>query len=214
MENEREKTGSPAAFSMGEDRSRPQEDMFYIKKAMKGDESAFRVLVDRHYQTIYNLFLRLLGARRQEAEDLTQEVFLRAWRGIGSFSGSSKFTTWLYRISINFFIQEQRKRHARKRSGRTFSLDAPVGNTENLYINPASKDPGPLKKAISAELEKAIYEGIEELPGEMRTIIVLRDMQDKSYEEIAEILDIPVGTVRSRLHRARTRLKERLEKYL
>jgi RNA polymerase sigma-70 factor (ECF subfamily) len=190
----------------------PLEDE-WIRRAARGDQDAFTSLVDRHGSRVFSLALRIMRNDREAAADMTQEVFLRAFRGLGEFAGGSRFSTWLHRIAVNVCVTEQRKRRALKRTGRTLSLDAPVfGDAEDgLRIEPVARDADPAASVSSRELDVRLRAAVDELPDDMRIIVTLRDLQDLSYEEIAETLDVPIGTVRSRLHRARATLRLRLE---
>jgi RNA polymerase sigma-70 factor (ECF subfamily) len=207
-------TGTPAAERRPTDPVPldPLEDE-WIRRATRGDQDAFTSLVDRHGSRVFSLALRIMRNDREAAADMTQEVFLRAFRGLGEFTGGSRFSTWLHRIAVNACVTEQRKRRALKRTGRTVSLDAPVfGDAEDgLRIEPVARDADPAASVSSRELDVRLRAAVDELPDDMRIIVTLRDLQDLSYEEIAETLDVPIGTVRSRLHRARATLRLRLE---
>jgi len=186
-----------------------------VLRAQKGDQEAFRILVEAHSGRIFGLFRRLLGHRRDLAEDMTQEVFLRAWRGLPTFVPGSRFSTWLHRIALNYWIQEHRRRTAAKRSGRTLSLDAPLlGKDSDLRIEPPSREIAPDRAAGCRELAEALPGALESLEPEMRMAVVLRDLEGHSYEEVASLLGVPLGTVRSRLHRARCRLQDLLKEFL
>ena len=186
-----------------------------VARAREGDAQAFRELVEVYQDRIYNLSRRLLGRHRELAEDMTQEIFLRAWKGLPSFSGTTGFGPWLRRIALNFWVQQHRRRTALKRKGTTLSLDAPLGDKDSdFFLQPPSGERDPVHNTASRELGRAILKALETLDGEMREVLVLRDMEGYSYEEISQALGIPIGTVRSRIHRARLKLQPLLRKFL
>jgi RNA polymerase sigma-70 factor (ECF subfamily) len=187
------------------------QDRILAEKAAGGDVSAFEMLVVRHQDRIFGVVHRLVGDPEM-ARDLTQETFLKAWRGISGFQGRSGFYTWLYRIARNAVTSAGRYQSARPQVsaslGAASSEDGPSG------VEPADPREGPEARSLRDEQRRLVLDAIADLPAEFREIVVLRDMDDRSYEEIAELLDIATGTVRSRLHRARMELKERLRKVL
>lgn len=184
-------------------------DRTALEAARGGDRAAFDELVQRHHRRVFRLAVRLLGDE-ESALDAAQEAFLRAWRGLAGFEGGALFTTWLTRIAINTCRNELRRRASRKHA-RPASLDAP-GPQEGSSLGeqvPAPDDP-PLGRLEGRELRRAFLRELQELdPGE-REVLVLKEVEDLPYEAIAELLDVPVGTVRSRLHRARAALRRRL----
>jgi len=197
---------------------RPEEEerrAALLDRARKGDVQAFRELLEIHQGWVYNLCRRLLGRRRDQAEDMTQEIFLRAWKGLPTFSGTRGFGAWLRRIALNYWVQEHRRRTRLKRKGTTLSLDAPLGGEESdFHLEPPSKERDPLHAAASRELGRAILAALDTLEEEMREVLVLRDMEGYSYEEIAQALGVPIGTVRSRIHRARLKIQPLLRRFL
>ena len=184
-----------------------------LESAQAGDRDAFRSLVELHQDRVFRLMRRMLRCDRDTAADLTQEVFLRVFRGLAGFNGRAKFTTWLHKIAMNVGISEYRHRRALKRNKWTFSIDAPMPGTDDLYAEPPSKDPGPSDQVHFKEVAKAVRAAVQDLPEEFRQAVMLRDLQGLSYEEIGEILDVPPGTVRSRIHRGRLLLQERLSEF-
>ena len=204
----------------GEDRSEQRRarekarDLALVQRVKDGDESAFAEILDLYQGRVFRLVRRIWQREIETAEDLTQEVFLRVFRGIFRFEGTSAFSTWLHRIAVNVCITEIRSRKALKRDRPTFSLDAPVagGGEENpLRIEPEARAFDPGEQMETREMFEACRNAIEGLPSMWRMILQLRDLEEKSYEEISEILDLPIGTVRSRLHRARARVRSLLE---
>lgn len=182
-----------------------------LNRAQAGDLSAFAVLVEKHEQSVYNLCFRMLG-HREDAADLTQEAFLRAFQSLKKFRGESRFSTWIYRIATNLCLDEKRKRKIR----RNVSLDQAMekDNPEHAGglagFQPMSEDPGPENIAEQKDTLRSIQEAMEQLDDDFRTVLVLRDVMGNEYNEIAEILQIPVGTVKSRLYRARRLMRNLL----
>lgn len=189
-----------------------QDDENLVREAMSGVPEAFDGLVERYQDRVYGLIHRMVGDR-EKAMDLTQEVFLKAWRGLPGFGGQSAFYTWLYRIAHNVVVSAARGEASRPRLS---SLDRPRPSEadEGRGLDVEDQAPRPSDRLLTEECRSLILAAIGDLPTDFREIIVLRDMQDHGYEEIAEFLDIPVGTVRSRLHRARMELKDRLRRVL
>ena len=183
-------------------------------RAQRGDQEAFRTLVEQCQDKVFRLVIRVLHCDRGTAEDLAQEVFLRVYRGLNRFDGRAQFTTWLHTIAMNVCISEYRKRHALKRDRRTLSLHAPVAGQEELGIDPPAPALGPGESAHHREFLERVREAVGELPDEFRDAVLLRDMQDLSYEQISEILGVPPGTVRSRIHRGRLILQEKLKGFV
>lgn len=184
-----------------------------VDRARDGDREAFRTLVEEHQHKVYGLVRRVLRCDREQAADLAQEVFLRVFRGLPRFDGSARFMTWVHKIAMNVCISEYRKERALKRDRWTFSLDAPVRGTDDLFLEPQARNPGPAARAEHREIARAVRVAVDELPEDFRMAVVLRDLQGLAYEEIAEILGVPVGTVRSRIHRGRLLLQARLAEY-
>lgn len=171
-----------------------------VALAAAGDAGAFRMLVERHERRIVALLHRLCGCPEQ-ALDLAQETFLSAHRHLGSFRHESRFSTWLHAIAVN------QARAAGRRRRPQASLDATAADGRPVFAEPAADLP-PVSAGLEREdLARRIAAVLERLDARYREVVVLADMQDASYEEIAETLDIPVGTVRSRLHRGRTELR-------
>ena len=198
--------GAPAA-----DRSTIAfEDAALVQRARKGDMRAFGLLVAKYQDRIFNMVLRMCP-QRAVAEELTQEAFLKGLQRLGQFRGHSKFYTWLFRIAANLAISH------RRRAGRVRfqSLTGPEefdGSQADLLTaaQAAKRQAGPLAEAMSAENRQRIAQALEELDEEFRLVVILRDIEDMDYAEIAAVTGLPVGTVKSRLHRARCTLKEKL----
>lgn len=189
-----------------------QDDLTLAREAAQGRPEAFDLLVQRHQDRVYGVIHRMV-TDREKAMDLTQETFLRAWRGLGRFEGQSAFFTWLYRIARNVVMSQGRYDSARPKI--RVSLDEPFssdGDGRRMEIEDGAA--GPRDGLQVEEHRELVLEAIAALPQDFREIVILRDMQDRAYEEIAELLEVPIGTVRSRLHRARMELKERLKSVL
>lgn len=176
-----------------------EQDNELIGRVLEGDQGAFATLVARHEARIRGLLGRLLGCD-ERARDLAQETFVAAYRGLPSFRQESRFSTWLYRIACN------RAASALRRSRPTAPLAA--------VAEPADSGPGVSAGLEQADLQRVIRKALGELDERFRAVVILADMEDASYEQIAESLGIPVGTVRSRLHRGRLELRERLRPLL
>jgi RNA polymerase sigma-70 factor, ECF subfamily len=191
---------------------REDADLADVGAAAKGDPQAFERLVLKYQDKIFNLAYRLL-ASREEAEELTQEIFLKVYRQVRSFRGDSLFSTWLYQVASNH-CKNRLKYLQRRKQGLHDSLDAPI-QTEEGQVERSIPDNTKIPETLVAgkELQRLVSEKIATLPEDYRMVVVLRDIQGLSYEEIAEITGTVEGTVKSRLHRARMELKERLKKY-
>lgn len=173
----------------------------------------FSTLVDTYQHKLFNTILRMVG-NQDDALDLVQEVFLKAYRSIDSFKGQSKVYTWLYRIAMNTALSFRRSA-ATQMSRSTVSLDAnPHGTEGDTKCDLPDERFAPSAAAQEKEAQAHIKEAIAELEPELRAVVVLRDIEDLSYEDIAQILDVPRGTVKSRLHRGRIVLRERLKEFL
>ncbi len=183
-------------------------DADLIARTREGDAEAFGRLVERNQDYVYNLVYHLVGGE-QDAEDIAQEVFVRAYKGIGRFEGRAKFSTWLYGIMLNC-VRSFWRRRARR---RTFTLGPGGEDDEDERPEPESGGDNPFEATMREERIETVRSAIAELDHELREIVVLRDIHGLPYEELAEVLDLPAGTVKSRLHRARSVLKEKLESF-
>lgn len=172
-----------------------------VKRVQRGDTQSFEILVRRHQKTTFNLIYRFLGDY-DEATETAQEVFLSAYSSIQQFRGDANFATWLYRIAFN---------HA---SSRRKSLNSKLQRhvaLEDDVVADCSADPE--TSAERREIQQCVQQALNSLNRDDAQIILLRDLQDVRYEDIAETLDVPVGTVKSRLHRARQALRASLAPY-
>jgi RNA polymerase sigma-70 factor, ECF subfamily len=173
-----------------------------VKRVQRGDTESFEILVRRHQNTTFNLIYRFLGDY-DEATDTAQEVFLSVYKSIQQFRGDATFSTWLYRIAFN---------HA---STRRKSLNSKLQRQVALEDDAVLVDCGdnPETSAERKEIQQRVQQALNSLDGDDAQIILLRDLQDVSYEDIAQTLDVPIGTVKSRLHRARQALRTSLAPY-
>jgi len=185
-----------------------ENDEDLVRRSQGGDTRAFDELVRRYRDKVYRLSFKILRHEEDAAEAL-QDAFLSAYRGIKSFKVESTFSTWLYRIATNASLMKYRKR----REGHV-SLEQSQNTDENaemLQIPDWSTQP--LKELLDSETREVMDEGIQRLPEELRTVFILRDIEDLSNAEVAQILDLTVAAVKSRLHRARIALRDRLTRY-
>ena len=189
-------------------RPKAPEDDQLVDRAEAGDAQAFETLVIRYQDRVYNLLCRLTGSG-EDAEDLTQETFLKAYRALSSFRRGSKFYTWLFRIAVNAGYSHGRKRALRQRV-EGVSLDAPT-NLDREH-DPAwrdqmsTADPGPSEELEKRQLCERVRRGLAKLDDDFRAVVLLRDIEGMDYGSISETLDISYAAVRSRLHRARSKL--------
>jgi RNA polymerase sigma-70 factor (ECF subfamily) len=178
------------------------DDAECVRRVQRGDIDSFEVLVRRHQKAIFNLVYRLLG-NYDEAAEVSQDVFLSAFKSIHQFRGEANFSTWLYRIGLNHASTRRKSLNSAQRR------QLPLDGTEvipNSTVDPA-------KNFEDKEIQQRVQQALNSLDAEDARIILLRDLQDIPYDEVAEILDLPVGTVKSRLHRARQALKTSLAPY-
>jgi RNA polymerase sigma-70 factor, ECF subfamily len=178
------------------------DDQALIERCRNGDVAAFEPLVEKYRNRVWRLAFNVLRDR-EDAWDVTQEAFIRAWQALGSFRGQSAFYTWLFRIVVNVASDRARQRAAR---GRAFGTErVPEEDWERAMIDHGA---APDDEARRAEERERITRALAALSEQHRTIIMLSDLEGLSYREIAEVLDIPMGTVMSRLHNARKRLRD------
>ncbi len=187
----------------------PDSDVTYVGRARAGDAAAFEALVRGHERWVFSLVLRMVG-NRHEAEDIAQDIFLKAYRGLRDFRGTARFSTWLHTIATNHTLSYLAARAtSRRREAADSDADLP-----SLIDRLPDGAPGPDREFERKDLRSLLDAALARLSPEHRIVVVLRDIQDLSYEEIAEVLQLELGTVRSRLHRARAALKTSLAPYL
>ncbi|MFH0983518.1 MAG: sigma-70 family RNA polymerase sigma factor [Planctomycetota bacterium] len=189
------------------------EDAVLIERVRGGDVDAFGVLVSKYQDKVYNTCWRMCG-HLEDARDLTQEAFLRAYQSLASFHGRSGFYTWVFRIAMNLALSHRRKARLR----RAHSLDQEGGvdpQAEPLRdrLTDEAAEP-PAQRVMASEMRQQVEEALNTLEPDHRAVVVLRDIEGFDYAEIAGILEIAPGTVKSRLHRARATLRARLQPYV
>ena len=186
------------------------EDGELVSLCKRGNLDAFEALVRRHEKRMFNIAYRMLGDS-DEASNVVQDTFLSAYRGIRHFAGKARFSTWLTAILINH-SRNRLKQLRTQRIHEAFSLDDPLrSDSGEIKAGPASSDPSALERLEKKDIRETVQRCISCLDSEFKEVIVLRDMQGFSYEEIGAMLCIPEGTVKSRLFRARESLKDALK---
>lgn len=180
-----------------------QDDAQLVATGKKGDQDAFSLLVQRYQRRVFNLVFRMLQ-NYEEASEITQEAFLAAWQGLPTFRGDARFSTWLYRIAYNCALKQL---ELRKRD-----------NALQLALQAESvlEDENDIQRNTHLEMldnQKLVQEHLSQLPTKYRIVLVLRHLQDMTYEEMAEVLTMPIGTIKTHLFRARNLLKERLQAF-
>ena len=194
---------------LGFDVTEPDEttEQRFIERLVARDERAFNELVQAYEQRVFRLLLRMLG-RRDEAEDMAQEVFVQVFKAIGTFRGDSRLGTWIYRIAVNL-CKNRMKYLSRRHSGEQDELEPaaerlPLSEGKGVTLGEMAR-PDDLVEGF--QLEKVVQACIAELDPDFREVLVLRDVEDLTYEELCEVTGLAEGTVKSRLHRARGMLK-------
>jgi RNA polymerase sigma-70 factor (ECF subfamily) len=185
-----------------------------IRRLRDRDERAFRELLDLHRDRVFNITYRMLG-NRSEAEDVAQEVFITVFKTIDSFREEAKFSTWLYRVAVNHTknrIKYLARRHDRDRD----ELDEGVHSQQvnGAVTGMPLRNAQPDKALASAQMESLMQEAIEALDEDQRAVVILRDVEELSIDEICQITGLPDGTVKSRLHRARLVLRKKLQRHV
>ena len=181
-------------------------DKELVKRAQKGDKNAFDALVTKYQYKVVNLVTRFVKDG-DEAQDVAQEAFIKAYRGITKFRGDSAFYTWLYRIAIN-----SAKNYIVSQSRKTPAYAVDVEDAEHMESATVMRDlDTPEGSMLTQEIENTVYQAIKELPEDLKTAITLRELEGMSYEEIANVMECPIGTVRSRIFRAREAIDKHLK---
>jgi RNA polymerase sigma factor (sigma-70 family) len=184
-----------------------KEDSELIRKAVKGDQEAFRRLMDKYQPAIHHVISRMINDRT-EVIDLTQETFVKAFSSLKSFNHMYAFSTWIYKIASNTCID-----HLRKKKLQTFSIDQQTGSDGDDYsyeLPDATYRAD--KEIITDQRSQLVIRAIDSLPQKYREVIVLRHLEEKNYDEIADILDLPLGTVKAHIFRGRELLYKQLRK--
>lgn len=183
------------------------EDSRNIKKALKGDQIAYRAILKKYHDQVYNLLYRMVHDK-DEVEDLTQEAFIKAFNSLRNFNEEFAFSTWLYKIATNNCID-----YIRKKKLATFSIDKPLESKDGEYsfeIPDSTYEPD--KTLIAGQRSKILEDAVNALPEKYRQVILMRHTEDKDYQEIADELKLPLGTVKAHIFRAREILYKRLKK--
>lgn len=191
--------------NMGDYKTGPETDAELVARVQRGDKRAFDLLVRKYQQRIMALISRYIR-NRSEIADVAQEAFIKAYRALPNFRGDSQFYTWLYRIAINSAKNYLASQSRRPQTASVDGLEPEqladlAGQTDNA---------SPERLLLTAELKRVIDQAIADLPEELRTALLLREMDGLSYEEIAEVMECPIGTVRSRIFRARDAVDRRI----
>ncbi len=173
-----------------------------IQRVLDGDQEAFAALVKAYEKPVYNLCLRMTG-NAHDAQDLSQEAFLKAWRGLRFYKFESNFSTWLYRLTANVCIDFLRRQ--KRRTAVSLTAD------DDQELEVPDKAPALEEQLLHKEAREAVARAMDQLEEEFRLVLTLRVLEDMTYEQIAQVMDLKVGTVKSRLARARMKLKEILQ---
>ena len=186
----------------------------FVERLRARDERAFNELVQQYERRVFALVFRMLG-NREEAEDLAQEVFVQVFKAIDQFRGDAKLSTWVYRIAVNLCKNRNKylqRRHAHQQDDIEALGDrAPMSSAKGTTAGSIAR---PDDMLVGLQVERAVQEAIAELEPDFREALVLRDVEDLSYEEIGQITGLPDGTVKSRIHRARSQLRAVIERKL
>ncbi|ANF98349.1 RNA polymerase sigma factor SigW [Paenibacillus bovis] len=184
-------------------------DTRLAKLALKGDQRAFAEIVDLYKDKIFHLGYRMLS-NRHEAEDVVQETFLRVYKSLDRYDPKQKFSTWIYRIATNLCIDRLRKRKP------SFSLDAELNDQDSTdgYALIPGDERTPESEYLLTETQQLIHQAIDSLPDKYKTVMILRYLQELSLQEISDVMDMPVTTIKTRVHRGREFLRKKLESKL
>ncbi|PJC86279.1 RNA polymerase sigma factor RpoE [Vibrio sp. HA2012] len=184
-------------------------DQVLIERVQKGDKQAFNLLVIKYQNKVCNLISRYIN-NSGDVADVAQEAFIKAYRAIPNFRGESAFYTWLYRIAVN-----TAKNHIVAQGRRPPASDVDADDAEYYETGSALKEvSNPENLALTGELKRTVFAAIDALPEDLKTAMTLRELDGLSYEEIAEVMDCPVGTVRSRIFRAREAVEKKIQPLL
>ena len=182
------------------------EDDVLVKDAIGGDENAYKKLVEKYERALYFHILKMIKDREQ-VEDLVQETFVKAFDNLNTYSTNYAFSTWLYRIATNHTID-----YLRKKKLKTLSIDEPMKTKDGeMEMQLPDESAGTDRNIIKKQRQKIVQKAIKELPKKYRLVIEMRHMEEKSYQEIADVLDLPLGTVKAHIFRARELLYKALK---
>jgi RNA polymerase sigma-70 factor, ECF subfamily len=181
--------------------SAEQDDALLVAASKRGDQEAFALLVQRYQRRVFNLVFGMLQ-QYEEASEITQEAFLAAWQGLPAFRGEARFSTWLHRIAYNCALKQLEQRRRDQALQASLAAEQLVGGSGERHAD----------AIIESHARQAlVHEQLSQLPAKYRIVLILRHLQEMTYEEMAEILTMPIGTIKTHLFRARNLLKERLE---
>jgi RNA polymerase sigma-70 factor (ECF subfamily) len=184
-------------------------DVELVKRVQAGDKAAFDILVLKYQHKVVNLINRFVSDQT-ECYDIAQDAFIKAYRAIGNFRGDSQFYTWLYRIAAN-----TAKNHLASRARKSPNYTVDIEDAEHFEGESGLKEyTTPENLLLGEEIEKTVFQAIADLPDDLKSAITLREIEGLSYEEIAEVMDCPIGTVRSRIFRARDAIDKELRPLL
>ncbi|HLI71478.1 MAG TPA: sigma-70 family RNA polymerase sigma factor [Ktedonobacteraceae bacterium] len=178
-----------------------QDDAQLVTASKNGDQDAFSLLVQRYQRRVFNLVFRMLQ-NYEEASEITQEAFLAAWQGLPSFRGEARFSTWLYRIAYNCALKQLGQRRREQELHLALQADLESDDSDQK-----------MSQAEQLDNQALVQEQLSQLPPKYRIVLILRHLQDMTYEEMAEVLTMPIGTIKTHLFRARNLLKERLQAF-
>jgi RNA polymerase sigma-70 factor (ECF subfamily) len=190
------------------------DDLTLVKRVRDGDQRAFKLLVERYQRKVYAVALGMLKDK-EEAMDVSQEAFVKVYKYLDHFKGDSSFYTWLYRITVNICIDVMRRKNSAGGEMEEFDESAPMDLSEARIGALGSRlGTNPQKSALRRELAEKIQEALAAVPEKHRAILLLREIEGMSYEDLSRTLDIPKGTVMSRLFHARAKVQKILSEYL
>lgn len=190
-----------------------QSDVFLVDRTLDGDVAAFEKLVTRYQNKLIGFTARMTNGDRDEAEDIVQETFIKAFRSLDGFRGQASFSTWIYKIATNLCIDHARTRKRRPQSA--YSLDEPIDKDENgggREIPDSRYEPS--KGVERDEMRQLVRQTVSEMNERQREVLIMCDLQGMAYEDISKVLNIPLGTVKSRIFHARADLARRLRPYI
>lgn len=189
----------------GIDRGRDPDEERLIARAVAGDQDAYRILVERYSDFVYTVALRVVGSE-DDAEDVAQEAFVRAHRALARFRGESKFSSWLYRITVNRALT-----HLKRRGRRPATVEMTSSPRVEAEVRSQRCAEDPERQVLADEFRARVREAVAKLPPRYRVAVTLFYLEERSYKEVVEILGVPMGTLKTHLHRARAMLRRELE---
>jgi RNA polymerase sigma-70 factor (ECF subfamily) len=187
------------------DRRREPTEKELIARAVGGDQHAYGILVERYSDFVYTVVLRVVGSA-EDAEDVAQEAFVRAHRALPRFRGDSKFSSWLYRIAVNRALT-----HLKRRTRRPDTVEMTVSPHVEAEVRSRRTSEDPERLVLKEEFRALVRGAVAKLPPRYRAAVTLFYLEERSYKEVAETLGVPMGTLKTHLHRARAILKQELE---